>query len=150
MNSRLASEPKGHFCQEHAMKTARGTENASEFPNNNILAGQRGPSNVTAHKRRCENNITTNPQGNGYEEVECIHLLKHVRATANKTVKFQVPNLQTRLYTPTLRVLGQLSHYSERPRAGLLNPLSATGRYIGFCPSGEKCREPIYRFKRRP
>jgi hypothetical protein len=35
-------------------------------------------------------------------------------------------------------------------KRGLLNPLSATGRYIGFCSSGEKCREPIYRLKRRP
>jgi hypothetical protein len=48
--------------------------------------------NVTADKRRCENNINTNPQGNGCEEVECNHLLTHVRATANTTVKFQVPN----------------------------------------------------------
>jgi hypothetical protein len=30
------------------------------------------------------------------------------------------------------------------------DPLSATGRYIGFCSSGEKCRKPIYRLKRRP
>jgi hypothetical protein len=31
----------------------------------------------------------------------------------------------------------------------VLNPFSATGRCIGFCSSGEKCREPIYRLKHR-
>jgi hypothetical protein len=30
-------------------------------------------------------------------------------------------------------------------RAGpVVNPFSATGRYISFCSSGEKCREPMY------
>jgi hypothetical protein len=29
----------------------------------------------------------------------------------------------------------------------LINPFSATGRYIGFSSSGEKCREPIYQLK---
>jgi hypothetical protein len=48
-------------------------------------------------------------------------------------------------------ILSEIAPFSIvtlRIKVDMVNPFSATVRYIGFCSSGEKCREPIYWLKR--